>query len=122
MATHSSTLAWKVPWTEEPGRLQSKGLTRLRDFTLNSQEGTQLHPSTENWIKALLRPSFPPSQFTPSGSFHKPLILLHQGADTENHNHRKLTSLITWTTALSDSVKLWVMSCRANQDGHGGEV
>ena len=25
MATHSSTLAWKIPWTEEPGRLQSTG-------------------------------------------------------------------------------------------------
>ena len=25
MATHSSTLAWKTPWIEEPGRLQSKG-------------------------------------------------------------------------------------------------
>ena len=25
MATHSSTLAWKIPWTEEPGRLQSIG-------------------------------------------------------------------------------------------------
>ena len=27
MATHSSTLAWKIPWTEEPGRLQSMGST-----------------------------------------------------------------------------------------------
>ena len=26
MAPHSSTLAWKIPWTEEPGRLQSMGL------------------------------------------------------------------------------------------------
>ena len=26
MATHSNTLAWKIPWTEEPGRLQSMGL------------------------------------------------------------------------------------------------
>ena len=26
MATQSSTLAWKIPWTEEPGRLQSMGL------------------------------------------------------------------------------------------------
>ena len=26
MAPHSSTLAWKIPWTEEPGRLQSVGL------------------------------------------------------------------------------------------------
>jgi len=25
MATHSRTLAWKIPWTEEPGRLQSMG-------------------------------------------------------------------------------------------------
>ena len=32
MATHSSILAWRIPWTEEPGRLQSMGL----------QESTQL--------------------------------------------------------------------------------
>ena len=31
MAPHSSTLAWKVPWAEEPGRLQSMG--SLSDFT-----------------------------------------------------------------------------------------
>ena len=30
MATHSSTLAWKIPWTEKPGRLQSMGLQRVR--------------------------------------------------------------------------------------------
>ena len=30
MATHSSTLAWKIPWTEEPGRLQSVGSQRVR--------------------------------------------------------------------------------------------
>ena len=29
MATHSSTLAWKIPWSEEPGRLQSMGLQRV---------------------------------------------------------------------------------------------
>ena len=29
MATHSGTLAWKIPWTEEPGRLQSIGLQRV---------------------------------------------------------------------------------------------
>ena len=35
MATHSSTLVWKIPWTEKPGRLQSIGsqrLTQLSDF------------------------------------------------------------------------------------------
>ena len=29
MATHSSTLAWKIPWTGEPGRLQSMGSQRV---------------------------------------------------------------------------------------------
>ena len=29
-ATHSSILAWKIPWTEEPGRLQSMGSQRVR--------------------------------------------------------------------------------------------
>ena len=37
MAAHSSTVAWKIPWTEEPGRLQSMGSqsrrTQLSDFT-----------------------------------------------------------------------------------------
>ena len=33
MAPHSSTLAWKIPGTEEPGGLQSMGLPRLSDFT-----------------------------------------------------------------------------------------
>ena len=30
MAPQSSTLAWKIPWTEEPGRLQSMGSLRVR--------------------------------------------------------------------------------------------
>ena len=33
MATHSSTLAWKIPWTEELGRLQSMGLLGVSDTT-----------------------------------------------------------------------------------------
>ena len=38
MASHSSTLAWKIPWTEEPGRLQSMGMdwaTSLSLFTFH---------------------------------------------------------------------------------------
>ena len=37
MAPHSSIFAWRIPWTEEPGGLQSMGLqsrTQLSDFTL----------------------------------------------------------------------------------------
>ena len=32
MATHSSILAWRIPWTEEPGSLQSMGLQRVRHY------------------------------------------------------------------------------------------
>ena len=40
-----------------------------------------------------------------------------EGRQTENHNHRKLTNLITWITALSGSMKPWAMPCRATQYG-----
>ena len=36
MAHHSSTLAWKIPWTEEPGRLQSMGSRRVRHNSATS--------------------------------------------------------------------------------------
>ena len=42
MATHSSILAWRTPWTEEPGRLQSKGSHRVgqsRDGSHRQSEG-----------------------------------------------------------------------------------
>ena len=37
MAPHSSTLAWKIPWTEEPGRVQSMGSQRVgHDWATNT--------------------------------------------------------------------------------------
>ena len=63
------------------------------------------------------RPSFLLSQSLPSGSFHRPLILLHQRADRlKTTVTKKLTNLISWTTALTNSVKLWAMPCGAIQD------
>ena len=57
MATHSSTLAWKIPWTEEPCRLQSMGSqsrTRLSDFTFTFhlhalEEEMATHSSVLAW-------------------------------------------------------------------------
>ena len=44
MASHSSTLAWKIPWTEEPGRLQSMGSLRVRhDWTISLSLFTFMH-------------------------------------------------------------------------------
>ena len=43
MATHSSILAWRIPWTEEPGRLQSIGLQRVgHDRVANASTSTVL--------------------------------------------------------------------------------
>ena len=51
------------------------------------------------------------------------LSLFMEGRENENHNHRKLTKMITWMTALSKSMKIWSMPYKANprQTGHGGE-
>ena len=38
MATHTSILAWEIPWTEEPGGLQSVGLQRIRHDLATQQQ------------------------------------------------------------------------------------
>ena len=44
MATHSSILAWRIPWTEEPGRLQSMGLQRVgHDWVTNTHTHKHTH-------------------------------------------------------------------------------
>ena len=51
MATHSSILAWKIPWMEEPGRLQSMGSqsqTQLKDSTF-----LFLEPSVSQSVQSL---------------------------------------------------------------------
>ena len=48
MAPHSSTLVWKIPWTEEPGRLWSVGLLRvgrLSDFTFTFHFHVKYEPT-----------------------------------------------------------------------------
>ena len=45
MATHSSILAWRIPWTEEPGRLQSTGSPRMgHSQATQQQQQQQRHP------------------------------------------------------------------------------
>ena len=45
MATHSSILAWKIPWTGEPGGLQSIGLQKVRhNLTTKQQQHLTLTP------------------------------------------------------------------------------
>ena len=70
MAIHSSTIAWKIPWTEEPGRQQSMGLQRV-----THDWATSLQDKEENYLTS---PHFltqsPISQFT--HFFNQKVILL----------------------------------------------
>ena len=72
MATHSSTLAWKIPWTEEPGRLHAvhgvtKSRARLSDFTFTFhfhalEKETATHSSVLAYrIQGTGEPGGPPS-------------------------------------------------------------
>ena len=49
MATHSSTLAWKIPWTEEPGGLQSEGSLRVGHDWATSEKEMATHSSVLAW-------------------------------------------------------------------------
>ena len=49
MATHSSILAWEIPWTEEPGLLQSIGFQRVRRNWAIKQQQSEWHFAI-NWF------------------------------------------------------------------------
>ena len=47
MATHSSILAWKIPWTEEPGRLESIGVAKSETQLSLTHTHTHTHTHTD---------------------------------------------------------------------------
>ena len=72
MAPHSSTLAWKILWTEEPGRLQSMGSLRVgNDFTFTFhfhalEKEMATHSSVHAWrIPGMGEPGGLPSMGSP---------------------------------------------------------
>ena len=76
MATHSSTLAWKIPWTEEPGRLYSMGSRRvghlLCDFTFTFHfHALEKEMATHSSVLAWRIPGTVEPRGLPSGGSHK---------------------------------------------------
>ena len=58
VATHSSILAWRIPWTEEPGGLQSMGLQRVRyDLAIEHARTSICLSIVFNFLPPSLRPS-----------------------------------------------------------------
>ena len=68
MATHSSILAWRIPWTEEPGRLQSTGLQEL---------DTNEWPNQTKPISHKTQPSQSPEIFQKSSCLHLTIVCTH---------------------------------------------
>ena len=75
MATHSSTLAWKIPWIEEPGRLQSMGSlswARLSSFTFTFHfHALEKEMATHSSILAWRIPGTEESSGLPSMGSHR---------------------------------------------------
>ena len=75
MASHSSTLAWKLPWMEEPGRLQSMGSlsqTRLSDFTFTFYfHGLEKETATLSSVLAWIIPGMAEPSGLPSVGSHR---------------------------------------------------
>ena len=74
MAPHSSTVAWKIPWMEESGRLQSMGSLRVRyDWTTSVSLFTFMH-----WRKWQPTPVFLPGESQGWGSLVRPAVAQSQ--------------------------------------------
>ena len=85
MASHSSILAWKIPWTEEPGRLQSMGSRRVRhDWATSLSLFTFMH-RRRKWQ--------PPPVFLPGESQGwEPSGLPSTGSHRVGHDWRDLAA------------------------------
>ena len=70
MATHSSTLAWRIPWTEEPGRLQSMGSQRVGHNWVTSLSFSFIHTHTHILLTLLFSNSVMSNSLWPHGLQH----------------------------------------------------
>ena len=91
MTTHSSTLAWKIPWMEEPGRLQSMGSWRVRHDWVTSLSLFTFMPWRRKWQPT---PVFLPREF----QGQEPGRLLSMGSHRVGHNWCDLAAAAAVTT------------------------
>ena len=112
MATHSSVLAWRIPGTGEPGGLPSMESHRVgHNWSDLAVAAAEHGPAQQNETQIPPQP-VPPIRELPQASYPHS----SEGRQNENHNYRKLTKLMTWIRALSNSMKLRAIQCRATQD------
>ena len=121
---NSGLLRSQGHWIQQSWELQHAGINPF-GLRPNYREETLPLPSTANWIKDYWAWSHPteqdPDSPTASPSHQEAstslLSLSIRGRTEWKPQHRKLNKLITWITALSNSMKLWAMTCSATQNG-----
>ena len=104
MTPHSSTLAWKIPWTEEPGRLQSMGSLRVRhNWDTSLSLFTFMH-WRRTWQPT---PVFLPEESQGRGSLVGCCLWGHTESDTTEATQQQQQLLATelrfWLNAYMDS-------------------
>ena len=95
MATHSNTLAWKIPWIEEPGRLQSMGSRRVGHYWATS---LSLFTFMHWWRKWQPTPVFLPGESQGRGSLVGCRLWGHTESDTTEaiYYHHQQQQFTIW--------------------------
>ena len=117
MATHSNILAWRIPWTEEPGRLQSMGSQRVgHNWETNTYRACTFSDSTDLWF--IRRYSWKNQEVT---------LETEEEKESRAHMDKLNGSVVTWFTwknpiinilryiSLSNSKPFWTDCSRFNR-------
>ena len=113
MAPHSSTLAWKIPWTEEPGRLQSMGLLRVgQDWATSLSLFTFMH-WRRKWQST---PVFLPGESQGQGSLVGCRLWGRTESDTteatsQQHRWYNVENIFMWKGLLLNNWKWYYVNC-----------
>ena len=121
MATHSNILAWRIPWIEEPGRLQSKGSQRVRHdrvtrhANMHALRQNKLE-NFKNWSSLIGSPSCTISSIRFRSKF---TIMTKQKIGSKEHLHWRFNIWYLFKTRLVRSVHLpYFPSCLRIQISH----
>ena len=125
MATHSSTLAWRLPWTEKPGRLQSMGSLRVRqDWATSLSLFTFMH-WRRKWQPTLV---FLPGESQGRGSLvgcvygvtqsRTRLMWLSSSSSRKNESQNLKSNLQSYTEEINEkATRLYNMLVRTMESG-----